>query len=213
MKRTTFPTIIPSLAPEAEDMALDRLLAPARHFKNQGCTAGSPPQSAGEARCPLVLGIRCLRGRVNACATPASGRRDARFFRSNHRCAVLTGRGNRGDSCRKCSGNRSGRVPSQRMKVGDQPMVTKVSRAFRLQMEGYGLTTAEIHYHLPDHPSLLQLFVWQEYDLAPHFPSLKGFLSYWEREMEGPLHSVRVAHSRLIRPSEWKAVDRLISLN
>ena len=49
-------------------------------------------------------------------------------------------------------------------------MVTRVSREFRLQMEGYGLTTAEIHYHLPDHPSLLQLYVWQDYDLAPEFP-------------------------------------------
>jgi uncharacterized protein Usg len=44
-----------------------------------------------------------------------------------------------------------------------------VSREFRLQMEGYGLTTAEIHYHLPDYPRLLQLYVWQEYDLAPEF--------------------------------------------
>jgi len=70
-------------------------------------------------------------------------------------------------------------------------MASRVSREFRLQMEGYGLTTAEIHYHLPDHPSLLQLFVWQEYDLAPQFPSLKSFLGYWEREVEGALHSVR----------------------
>ena len=36
-------------------------------------------------------------------------------------------------------------------------MASRVSREFRVQMEGYGLTTAEIHYHLPDHPSLLQL--------------------------------------------------------
>lgn len=68
-------------------------------------------------------------------------------------------------------------------------MASRVSREFRLQMEGYGLTTAEIHYHLPDHPSLLQLFVWQEYDLARDFPSLKDFLGYWERELEGALHS------------------------
>ncbi|MAW88228.1 MAG: protein usg [Phyllobacteriaceae bacterium] len=91
-------------------------------------------------------------------------------------------------------------------------MVTKVTKAFRMQMEGYGLTTAEIHYHLPDHPSLLQLYVWQEYDLAPHFPELKDFLGYWERELEGPLHSVRVAHHRLIEPSEWHSVDGIISI-
>lgn len=89
-------------------------------------------------------------------------------------------------------------------------MVTAFSREFRLQMEGYGLTTAEIHYHLPDYPRLLQLYLWQEYDLAPHFPALKGFLGYWERELEGALHSVRVAHHGLIEPTEWRAVDGVI---
>lgn len=65
-------------------------------------------------------------------------------------------------------------------------MPSAVSREFRLRMKGYGLTTAEIHYHLPDHPSLLQLYVWQDYDLAPDFPALKGFLGFWERELVGP---------------------------
>ena len=60
-----------------------------------------------------------------------------------------------------------------------------ITTDFRLQMEGYGLTTAEIHYHLPDHPSLLQLYVWQDYDLAPAFPELRGFLDYWT-EMQIP---------------------------
>ena len=92
-------------------------------------------------------------------------------------------------------------------------MATRVSRDFRLQMEGYSLTTAEIHYHLPDHPSLLQLYIWQEYDLAPEFPELKNFLGFWQRELDGPLHSVRVAHHRLIKPSEWKAVDGILSIH
>jgi uncharacterized protein Usg len=81
------------------------------------------------------------------------------------------------------------------------------SREFQLMMDGYGLTTAEIHYRLPDHPALLQLYVWQDYDLAPAFPTLKVFLDHWQRELEGALHSVRVMHQRLIRPSEWRAVD------
>lgn len=92
-------------------------------------------------------------------------------------------------------------------------MVTAVSREFRLQMQGYGLTTAEIHYRMPDHPGLLQLYIWQEYDLAPDFPELRGFLDYWMRELEGPLHSVRVAHHHLIKPSEWRAVDGIIALH
>lgn len=56
-------------------------------------------------------------------------------------------------------------------------MATIVSREFRMQMEGYGLTTAEIHYRMPDHPSLLQLYVWQEYDLAPEFPDTMLWMS------------------------------------
>lgn len=35
-----------------------------------------------------------------------------------------------------------------------------------------GLTPAEFHYRLPDHPALLQPYVWQDYDMAPVFPAL-----------------------------------------
>ncbi|MBN8994747.1 MAG: usg protein [Rhizobiales bacterium] len=75
-----------------------------------------------------------------------------------------------------------------------------VSLEFQRQIEGYGLTTANILYRIPDHPKVLQTYVWQAYDLAPVFPELKRFLAFWERELEGPLHSVRVAHHRLIDP-------------
>lgn len=88
-----------------------------------------------------------------------------------------------------------------------------VGKDFERRLNGYGLTTAEIHYRIPDHPRLLQLFVWQEYDLAPSFPGLKLFLEFWQQELEGALHSVRVAHNHLVRPSEWKAVDGIFRLN
>ena len=81
------------------------------------------------------------------------------------------------------------------------------SRDFRRQLEGYGLTTAQILYRLPDHPSLLQTYVWQDYDLCPKFPVLNKFLGFWLRTLEGPLHSVTVAHTRLIKPTEIRAVD------
>ena len=87
------------------------------------------------------------------------------------------------------------------------------SRDFLLQVNGYGLTTAEICYRLPDHPGLLQLYIWQEYDVAPAFLILRGFLEYWRRELAGPLHSVRIAHQRLIRPAEWRTVDGEFLLN
>ena len=87
------------------------------------------------------------------------------------------------------------------------------SADFRRQLEGYGLTTAQIFYRRPDHPWLLQTYVWQEYDLFPHFPSLKRFLAFWEKNLEGALHSVSVAHSRLIRQTEIRAVDGVFRLH
>ena len=83
----------------------------------------------------------------------------------------------------------------------------RVSDDFLKAVNGYGLTTAHILYRRPDHLWLLQTFVWQEYDLYPHFPSLQKFLAFWRERLEGPLHSVTVAHSRLIRPAELRAVD------
>jgi uncharacterized protein Usg len=86
--------------------------------------------------------------------------------------------------------------------AGRQP-----SGDFRRQLDGYGLTTAHILYRLPDHPLLLQTYVWQDYDLCPRFPALNCFLAFWLEKLEGPLHSVTVAHSRLIRPAEIRAVN------
>ena len=85
-------------------------------------------------------------------------------------------------------------------------------RAFLARLEGYGLTTAEIHYYRPDAPSWLQLFVWQEYDLAPDFPVLFDFLDHWRREIEAALHSVRIVNRHLVGPAEWRVVDGVISI-
>src|SRR5438477_12342777 len=82
-----------------------------------------------------------------------------------------------------------------------------VSQDVRRQLEGYGLTTANILYRRPDHPWLLQTYVWQDYDLCPMFPHLNKFLNFWLEKLEGPLHSVTVAHARLIKPAEIRAVN------
>lgn len=87
------------------------------------------------------------------------------------------------------------------------------SEDFRKQVNGYGLTTAEILYRRPDHPWLLQTYVWQDYDLCPDFPELNQFLRFWQKSIEGVLHTVTVAHSRLIRPSEIRAVDGVFRLH
>jgi uncharacterized protein Usg len=70
-----------------------------------------------------------------------------------------------------------------------------------LQLRDYRLTTAEILYHLPDHPRLLQSYVWQDFDLAPEFPVLRRFLAFWQRSLDGKLHSVTVTSAELIGPT------------
>lgn len=77
-------------------------------------------------------------------------------------------------------------------------------RDLELMLRDYRLTTAEILYHFPDHPALLQSYIWQEFDLAPQFPTLKKFMTFWDRELDGKIHSVKVMHAALITPAEFK---------
>lgn len=76
--------------------------------------------------------------------------------------------------------------------------------------DGYGLTTAQIIYRVPDFRELLQEFIWQHYDLFPKFPELNRFIAFWEEKIEGPIHSVTVSHARLIRPEEIYEMRRRV---
>lgn len=76
-----------------------------------------------------------------------------------------------------------------------------------IQLNDYRLTTAEILYHLPDHPALLQSFIWQDYDIAPRFPVLHRFLDFWSHQIEGKLHSVKVASRGIISAAELSVAD------
>jgi uncharacterized protein Usg len=82
-----------------------------------------------------------------------------------------------------------------------------------VRIPDWRLTTAEILYHMPDHHEVLQTFVWQKLDRAPGFPELSRFLDFWCREIEGPLHSVRVASSALIRPAELRYANGQFTLH
>jgi len=84
---------------------------------------------------------------------------------------------------------------------------------YRRQLDGFGLTTANILYRMPDHPEVLQTFVWQDYDLAPLFPELNRFLEFWRRELDGPLHSVTVAHHRLVAEHEVRTISTELRLH
>jgi uncharacterized protein Usg len=68
---------------------------------------------------------------------------------------------------------------------------------------GYGLTTANILYRLPDHQLLLQTYVWQDYDTEPDFPKLRAFLDFWNSKLEGPLFSVTISHSLLVGREDY----------
>ena len=73
-----------------------------------------------------------------------------------------------------------------------------------LMLKGYGLTTAEMFYYMPDYTHVLNSFVWQEYDMAPDHPALFNFIEFWQREIDGPLHSVRFTHRKLLSSGQWQ---------
>lgn len=81
------------------------------------------------------------------------------------------------------------------------------------QLQGFSLTTAEILYHLPDYPALLQSYIWQDYDEHPRFPKLKCFLDFWSANLDGKLYEVRVAHKGLVAPAHIPIVDGEFRLN
>jgi uncharacterized protein Usg len=81
------------------------------------------------------------------------------------------------------------------------------------QLQDYRLTTAEILYHLPDHPNLLQSYIWQNLDIAPRYPELHKFLDFWKREIEGTLHSVRVASASMVKRPSVGHVNGLLQLH
>ena len=79
------------------------------------------------------------------------------------------------------------------------------------QFRGERLTTAEVIYYLPDHPALLQRFLWQTLDLPPEFPRVCKFLDFWRREIDAVIHSVTCSAAGLIAPARI-AVSREIGL-
>ena len=71
---------------------------------------------------------------------------------------------------------------------------------FERRLQGARLLTAEVLYYMPDHPSLLQTFMWQ-------------FLDEARREVEAVIHSVRIASGEPLSPPGWRKVDGLIRMH
>lgn len=87
------------------------------------------------------------------------------------------------------------------------------NRETEMMLNGYGLTTAELTYRMPDHQHVLNTFVWQDYDIAPKYPKLYKFIEFWKREIEGPLHHVKFVHRKEFKAGEWRIVSGAFYLN
>jgi uncharacterized protein Usg len=94
---------------------------------------------------------------------------------------------------------------------GNEPEETRMTAIPHLGE--YRLTTAEIIYRMPDHPDLLQSFIWQKLDLAPDFPELRRFLEFWSRNIEGKLHSVKVGQARSAGRGRFRHVSTSLRLH
>ncbi len=80
------------------------------------------------------------------------------------------------------------------------------------QLRDHRLTIAEILYHLPDHPGLIQSYVWQDYDIAPRFPVLHRFLDFWRDNLDGKLHSVRVDSLPIVTAPLYRSAKVCLTL-
>lgn len=71
-------------------------------------------------------------------------------------------------------------------------------------LKRYGLTSTELSCRIPEYRHVINSFVWQDHDLAPDYPQVFKVIEFWQAKIEGPLHSVRFTHRKLIAPGEWR---------
>lgn len=76
-----------------------------------------------------------------------------------------------------------------------------------LRLQGWRLATAEVLYYMPDHPTLLQSFIWQTLDLAPQYPRIHRFLNFWRAEIDAVIHSVQLASGETLAPARIKTAS------
>jgi uncharacterized protein Usg len=79
-----------------------------------------------------------------------------------------------------------------------------------LRLQGWRLATAEVLYYLPDHPSLLQSFIWQTLDLAPSYPRIHRFLDFWRAEIDAVIHSVQLASGETLAPAKVQTASVIL---
>jgi uncharacterized protein Usg len=102
---------------------------------------------------------------------------------------------------------------SKAFKAGSEVVETGAGEDIEQRLKGATMLTAEVLYYMPDHPKLLQTFMWQTMDYAPKYPRLAQFLDYWKREIEAVIHSVRVAHSEPFAAPAYRHTSGILRLH
>lgn len=72
---------------------------------------------------------------------------------------------------------------------------------------GFELVTTEVLYRMPDHPRVLNTFVWQTYDRPPALPRVQAFIHHWQAEIEAQIAQVRIACASLLQPRDLLHID------
>ena len=57
------------------------------------------------------------------------------------------------------------------------------------------LTLIQIYYYMPDHPSVINEFVWQTIDIYPRFPRMKRFLDHWHQNIEAAINEIYLGYT------------------
>jgi uncharacterized protein Usg len=97
------------------------------------------------------------------------------------------------------------RIRKQAHRAVGAPLITDFALSaqnfdrYAKQLGAYRFTLGHIFYRRPDHPAVLQEYIWTDLDIAPRYPVLNKFLDFWRRELEGPLHSVKVDSQDVFR--------------
>lgn len=52
---------------------------------------------------------------------------------------------------------------------------------------GFELVTTKVLYRMPDHPSVLNTFIWRTHDQPPALLRVRAFIDHWQAEIEAQI--------------------------
>lgn len=75
------------------------------------------------------------------------------------------------------------------------------------------IITVDVFYYFPDHPLLIQEFMWQTEDVVPEMPRIRKFLTYWQNNIDGLIKEVVLfGLNPNGDPCRFQTVDEIFSL-